>query len=148
MDASSLISSVWQLGQQNHGVKAGEAPKAQMTPGRAGPGRALPLAFELLHDLQEAIVGGGVTAEADLHLVQVGERILHLRAGCCWGPGGAQARGAAEALSWHPHRAESAGETGQIPGERRGTGAGLRAPKPRDRGGLSGREDGGPGGPR
>lgn len=51
--------------------------------GTDGPGRALPLAFELLHDLQEAVVGGGVAAEADLHLVQVGERILHLRAGRC-----------------------------------------------------------------
>lgn len=67
-----------QQGQQNLGVKAGEAHRAE-----TAPGRALPLAFELLHDLQEAVVGGRVAAEADLHLVQVGERILHLRAGRC-----------------------------------------------------------------
>lgn len=39
----------------------------------------LPLAFELLHDLQEAIVGGRVAAKADLHLVEVCESVLHLR---------------------------------------------------------------------
>lgn len=47
-------------------------------PGCRRPCR-LPLAFELLHDLQEAIVGGRVAAEADLHLVEVGESVLHLR---------------------------------------------------------------------
>ena len=41
----------------------------------------VPLAFELLHDLQETIVSGRVAAEADLHLVQVGEGVLHLRGG-------------------------------------------------------------------
>lgn len=39
----------------------------------------LPLAFELLHDLQKAIIGGRVAAKADLHLVEVGESVLHLR---------------------------------------------------------------------
>lgn len=49
-------------------------------PGRVGA-PLVPLAFELLHDLQETIVSGRVAAEADLHLVQVGEGVLHLRGG-------------------------------------------------------------------
>lgn len=39
----------------------------------------LPLAFELLHDLQKAIIGGRVAAKANLHLVEIGESVLHLR---------------------------------------------------------------------
>lgn len=69
-------------------MKAGEPPRGRETPAEAEelPGAALgrrtwalPLALELFHDLQEAVVGGRVAAEADLHLVQVRKRILHLQ---------------------------------------------------------------------
>lgn len=50
-------------------------------PPRWGGAPRVPLAFELLHDLQEAVVSGRVAAEADFHLVQVGEGVLHLRGG-------------------------------------------------------------------
>lgn len=56
----------------------GERVIQHTAPGCTRPCR-LPLAFELLHDLQEAVVGGRVAAKADLHLVKVGESVLHLR---------------------------------------------------------------------
>lgn len=56
----------------------------------------VPLALELLHDLQEAIVSGRIAAEADLHLVQVGEGVFHLRGGggSRWATVGAEGAGA------------------------------------------------------
>lgn len=57
-----------------------------LIPAQGGPPRwkgapRVPLAFELLHDLQEAVVGGGVAAKADLHLVQIGEGVFYLQRG-------------------------------------------------------------------
>ena len=55
----------------------------------------VPLALELLHDFQEAIVSGRIAAEADLHLVQVGEGVFHLRGGggSWWAAVGAEGDG-------------------------------------------------------
>lgn len=40
-----------------------------------------PLGLELLHDVQEVIVDLWLTSKLQLHLVQVGQGILHLQTG-------------------------------------------------------------------
>lgn len=41
--------------------------------------RLLPLRFKFLHDVEEIIVDLRLTTKLQLHLVKIGQRILHLR---------------------------------------------------------------------
>lgn len=56
----------------------------RMTPEQVGhslddAGRVDTLRFELFHDIEEIIVHLGLIAKAELHLVEIAERVLHLQ---------------------------------------------------------------------